>query len=53
VTRRRLYVLGGFDPRGAGQFQRLLFEQLQRHPTAGGRLQRQRLGGGGTTAAGG
>ena len=46
MTRRRLYVLGGFDPRGAGQFQRLLFEQLQRHPTAGGKLQRQRLGGG-------
>ncbi len=46
MIRRRLYVLGGFDPRGAGQVQRLLFEQLQRHPTAGGQLQRQRLGGG-------
>jgi hypothetical protein len=45
VIRRRLYVLGGFDPRGAGQFQRLLFEQLQHHPLAGGRLQRERRGG--------
>ncbi|MFW6732032.1 MAG: hypothetical protein ACODUE_09930 [Synechococcus sp.] len=46
MTRRRLYVLGGFDPRGAGQFQRLLFEQLQHHPLAGGRLRRERRGGG-------
>lgn len=46
MIRRRLYVLGGFDPRGAGQFQRLLFEQLQLHPLASGGLQRKRLGGG-------
>jgi hypothetical protein len=46
VIQRRLYLLGGFDPRGAGQFQRLLFEQLQNHPLAGGGLRRERRGGG-------